>query len=106
MKTFTEYQEWTKSTAVYPKSPDHALAYLTLKLNGEAGEVAEKVGKWYRGEVLAKDSLALELGDVLWYVSELATFLGYSLESIAQLNRIKLESRVTRNKVLGDGDDR
>ena len=52
------------------------------------------------------DGLALELGDVLWYISTLADDLGVTLEEVAKANIEKLQSRMERNKIKGDGDNR
>ena len=50
--------------------------------------------------------VGLELGDVLWYISALADDLGVTLEEVAQANVDKLQSRMARNKIKGDGDNR
>jgi NTP pyrophosphatase (non-canonical NTP hydrolase) len=50
--------------------------------------------------------LKLELGDVLWYVAQLASELGFSLDEIAQANLDKLASRAARNVIAGSGDHR
>ena len=47
-----------------------------------------------------------ELGDVLWYVSVLATYLDISLTDIADDNIAKLKSRKERGTLHGNGDDR
>lgn len=100
-----EYQTQAQLTAVFPKSA--ALTYLPLKLNGEAGEVAEKIGKWIRdGGRLDKEAVAKELGDVLWYVAVMASTLGYTLDEIATMNLNKLADRQARGKIKGSGDDR
>lgn len=115
-----EYQKKAVSTAVYPK--EYAIVYPTLGLNGEAGEVAEKVKKWLRGDlyklntfteeekkaihVVFKHDIAKELGDVLWYVANLAHDLGYTLSKIATINIEKLASRKERERLKGSGDDR
>ena len=101
--TFDEYQEFARSTAIYPTTCK--VTYPTLGLCGEAGEVAEKVKKHMRdGKSLI--GLGLELGDVLWYISALADDLGVTLEEVAQANVDKLKSRMERNKIKGDGDYR
>jgi NTP pyrophosphatase (non-canonical NTP hydrolase) len=50
--------------------------------------------------------MAKELGDVLWYVAQLASELGLELDEIAQTNLDKLLSRQRRGVLSGDGDDR
>jgi len=101
--TFDEYQEFARSTAIYPT--DSKVIYPTLGLCGEAGEVAEKVKKHMRdGKTLV--GVGLELGDVLWYISALADDLGVTLEEVAQANVDKLKSRMERGKISGSGDNR
>lgn len=74
--TFAEYVDQARLTAQFPE--DAALVYPALKVMGEAGEVADKVGKlirdfdWRPGEPVPADfvrALALELGDVAWYAA-------------------------------------
>ena len=107
---FTEYQALAFETAVYPGRGE-SLYYPALGLNGEAGEVAEKVKKLERdhgGELTNEraEAIAKELGDCLWYLSEMATQIGASLEAIAQINIEKLSSRQKRGVIQGDGDNR
>lgn len=82
-----------------------------LGINGEAGEVAEKVKKIIRdknGKMTKQDKqeLAKEIGDVLWYLAVFAHDLGFSLEDIAQQNLDKLKSRKARGVLGGAGDNR
>jgi NTP pyrophosphatase (non-canonical NTP hydrolase) len=105
----SEYQRLSRRTAQYPR--EAWLAYPALGLAGEAGEVAEHVKKAIRddgGQVGAqrKAALAKELGDVLWYVAQLATELDLELDAVAQLNLDKLLSRQQRGVLSGSGDDR
>lgn len=104
-----EYQKKALETAIYPK--EYKIVYPALGLTGEAGEVSDKVKKVIRdssGDFSPekREEIAKELGDVLWYVATMANDLGYSLESIAQINYEKLSSRKNRGKISGNGDDR
>ena len=109
---FSEYQKESRKTALYPKGTDMtALSYVTMGLVGEAGEIANKVKKILRdkGGIVdeeTKKDLAKELGDVLWYVANLATELGVDLSDIGEENLKKLFSRMDRGKIQGSGDNR
>lgn len=110
MKDFNTYQDRAWETAVYPNRGGN-LTYTVLGLNGEAGEVAEKVKKILRdrgGEVddAARQALAKELGDVLWYVAAVCSELGLSLADIAADNLTKLSDRRDRGALHGSGDNR
>ncbi|MBW7885374.1 MAG: nucleoside triphosphate pyrophosphohydrolase family protein [Caldilineaceae bacterium] len=90
---------------------DHAIVYPTLGLVNEAGEVAGKIKKIFRdknGNISAADREALkhELGDVLWYLAQIATELDLSLEEVASANLSKLFDRLARGQIRGDGDER
>jgi NTP pyrophosphatase (non-canonical NTP hydrolase) len=105
----SEYQRLSRRTAQYPRSA--WLAYPALGLAGEAGEVAEHAKKAIRdddGEVTPERRLAItkELGDVLWYVAQIASELDLDLDEIAQTNLEKLLSRQSRGVLSGSGDDR
>lgn len=105
----SEYQRLSRRTAEYPR--EAWLAYPALGLAGEAGEVAEHAKKAIRddgGEVLSerREAMAKELGDVLWYVAQLASELELDLDEIAAENLEKLLSRQRRGVLSGSGDDR
>jgi NTP pyrophosphatase (non-canonical NTP hydrolase) len=105
----SEYQRLSRRTAEYPR--EAWLAYPALGLAGEAGEVAEHAKKTIRdegGQVSAerRTAMAKELGDVLWYVAQLASELKLDLDEIAQANLDKLLSRQQRGVLSGSGDDR
>lgn len=101
---FFEYQHKAVSFAVYPAT--HKVLYPTLGLCGESGEVAEKVKKQVRDGVFNRHEVAKELGDVLWYLTNVCNDIGYNLEEIAKMNIEKLDSRKDRNKIQGSGDNR
>ena len=106
----SDYQHRSRATAVYPGAGDN-LTYPALGLCGEAGECAEKVKKAIRddGGMLTgarREALAAELGDVLWYLAQLATEAGLELDEIAADNLSKLLSRKERGALQGSGDTR
>jgi NTP pyrophosphatase (non-canonical NTP hydrolase) len=107
---FSTYQRRSRATARYPDAGTNPI-YPTLGLCGEAGEVADKVKKVLRdqGGNFSPETVAaleLELGDVLWYVAQLATELQLDLNQLAQANLDKLASRAARNVIAGSGDQR
>ena len=90
---------------------NHPIVYPTLGLVNEAGELAGKVKKIFRdkgGVISEEDRMALkyELGDVLWYMAQLATELDLDLQDVADANLEKVFSRLERDKIKGDGDYR
>lgn len=108
--TFDEYQTKSRKTAGYP-AIGHPVIYPALGLVNEAGEVAGKIKKVFRdkgGEINDETRAALkaELGDVLWYVAQVCTELGLSLDEVAGYNIEKLYSRLERGTLRGDGDNR
>ncbi len=105
---FDEYQTRSRETAIYPDRGSNYV-YPTLGLAGEAGEVAEKIKKVIRDkngimDQETKDKISKELGDVLWYVAQLATELDLSLDDVADANISKLQSRKERGSLSGSGD--
>ena len=101
---FREYQRKAVTFAIYPAT--HKVLYPTLGLCGEAGEVAEKVKKQVRDGVFNRHEVAKELGDVLWYLTNVCNDIGYNLDEIADLNINKLSSRKKRDVIQGSGDNR
>lgn len=119
MLTFNNYQLKAHETADYPSGTIGdtnfvnrvEYIYPALGLAEEAGEVAGKFAKAVRdhdGRVddTRKEEIKKELGDVLWFVSELATCLDISLEDVARKNLDKLASRKERGVIHGSGDNR
>lgn len=120
--TFATYAAAADLTAIYPEisaimdedprvTVDLAIMYPALKLAGEAGEVAEEIGKMIRDDsgIMTderRERLVGELGDVLWYINALAAELGESLERIAERNIAKLARRREAGTLKGRGSDR
>lgn len=122
--TPNEYQEKAHTFACYEKpvcyhdfgggqmtSTTIAYTYPAMGLAEEAGEVAGKFAKAIRDEagVISaerREAIKKELGDVCWFVAELSTLMGFSLEEVMQHNIDKLTSRKARDVIHGEGDDR
>jgi NTP pyrophosphatase (non-canonical NTP hydrolase) len=110
IESLNEYQTLSRRTWSLIHC-DHAITYPTLGLVNEAGEVAGKVKKIFRdkGGVISTDdreALKHELGDVMWYLAQIATELDVTLEEVASANITKLFDRLERGKIKGDGDAR
>lgn len=87
------------------------ILYLTVAMCGEAGEVADKVKKIYRDhegivDGVTEHEIAMEIGDVLWYLAALAIKLRVPLWSIAKCNIDKVNRRIAMDKLHGNGDYR
>lgn len=87
------YQNLSERTLPEGSLKDKTTNY-ALGLTGESGEVADCIKKWaFHGHILNLEELSKELGDVLHYISGLATFHGLELEDIAEANINKLKKR-------------
>lgn len=109
--TLNDYQRQALTTAITNDSEFRDMLHWVLGINGEAGEIAEKIKKIIRdkaGQVSKQDKaeLAAEIGDVLWYLAVFAHHLGVSFETVAQQNLDKLQSRQARGTLQGSGDNR
>jgi len=108
MYDLESYQKRIKGWDVYPDSTKPGV-YL-YGIMAELGEVANKYKKVFRDhggqlEQRQKD-YALEIGDLFWYATRLANWMGFTLEEILDMNLEKLQSRFDRGKIHGDGDSR
>ena len=113
--TFDEYQKRaiTTDTSGGVPQPITSTAFFNklLGLVGETGEIAEKFKKIYRDkngvfDDVSKTDMQKELGDVLWYLSVVASYLDISLADIANDNLAKLQGRKARGTLKGNGDER
>jgi len=107
---FDDYQKESRKTAVYPNIGKN-FVYPALGLAGETGEVVDKIKKIIRdnnGELSDEkiEELKKEIGDVLWYIAQLATELKIPLSEVAKANLQKLEKRLQDGKIHGNGDNR
>ena len=87
------YMDFTRRTARYPKSKE--IEYLMIGLMNEAGEVGGAFKKEIRDEVDNKELIIEEMGDVLWYLTNLCRVYGITISQLMNGNINKLLSRMT-----------
>lgn len=109
--TFDEYQKRALTTVISEGNEFNDLLHWVLGINGESGEIAEKVKKIIRdkgGKVSKADKkeLGREIGDVLWYLAVFAHHLGIKFDDVAGDNLKKLADRQQRGRLQGSGDHR
>ena len=91
--TSNEYQKEAMRT-LCTDDKEKILIEGALGLAGESGEVADIMKKWkFQGHKLDLRDIKNELGDILWYISIMATAIGTDLETIMILNIEKREKR-------------
>jgi NTP pyrophosphatase (non-canonical NTP hydrolase) len=85
-------EQYQKQSAVYNKSKSNA--HLIAGLASECGEVCKLFQKMaYKGEKISLEQLSEELGDVIWYVTQLATKYHLDMDDILCHNLYKLDIR-------------
>ena len=98
-----QYQELTKTTRLTTADP----GYIVLGLVGEVGELYGYLAKSIRdGFEPDQEKLMAEMGDILWFYTEMCSDMGFSLEDIASYNLTKLAKRQAEDKIKGSGDNR
>ena len=118
---FDEYQQQAQTTDLGFENMGEVMAKKTLNvpefldkvlgLAGESGEFADKVKKIMRdkrGNFTDEERVEIlkELGDVLWYVAEVSSYLDMPMNELARMNLEKLASRKQRGTLTGAGDNR
>ena len=92
--TGNEYQKLAMVTLNPELEEKDILINGVMGLCGESGEVIDHVKKHLaQGHDLNKEHIAKELGDIAWYIAEVATVIGYDLDDILQMNIDKLKAR-------------
>lgn len=94
MLDINSYQKFAAKGIRKESEGKNLIIGFALGLGGEAGEVLDDIKKReYHGRDISVEHTAEELGDVMWYVANIATQLGFSLEDILIYNICKLKDR-------------
>lgn len=89
-----DYQKSVYRTMNSEAGDKEALSNYGLGLAGETGEVLEMLKKSiFHGHSLDILEIEKELGDVLWYLTAIATELDIPMEEVAKRNVRKLQAR-------------
>ena len=102
--TFRAFQEASIKTDQVPDVGDDdskSLMVPLLGLAGEAGSLLSEFKKWLRqGDIYRPfaDQVSEEIGDILWYVSNIASKMDLDLDEVARENLAKLEDRWGESK--------
>ncbi len=121
--TLNEYQRRAMTTRMDSCDND---TYMLFGFVAEVGELADKVAKYKRKEIitvdkdvvnwdsstdysvanhiLLRDAMLHELGDCLWFIAGITARFGCTLEDIAQLNLDKLAERKAKNTIVSHKD--
>ncbi|MBR3169445.1 nucleoside triphosphate pyrophosphohydrolase family protein [Candidatus Saccharibacteria bacterium] len=110
---FDEYQQKAAASDTYEKCAISEVGFIEkiLGLSGEAGEVTDKFKKILRdkGGMMStedKEAVIKELGDVMWYIASIARYIDIPLSEVAEKNIVKLQGRLERGTLHGEGDER
>lgn len=92
----SSYQERATKTDRNPATDEKGMMIPLLGLAGEAGELLTEYKKYLRdgnSHIQFRDRFAEELGDLLWYMANVATKFGLDLGEVAERNLQKVERR-------------
>ncbi len=88
--TSNEYQQFCKTN----HKRGNSLTVMLLGLGEESGEVQQIFKKALRDEKdVDVEHVCEELGDVIWYIANIASYVGLSLEEVINYNVKKLKER-------------
>ena len=88
-----EYQALAARTINKDLYPEQVSFHALHGMVGEIGEIHSLYQKSYQGHVIEQDHLKKEVGDLLWFIAEYCTAMGWRLEDVAQANIDKLRAR-------------
>ncbi len=92
--TIQQYQEEVKRTVNNSLTKEEKIKNFCFGLGGETGELLDLFKKhFYHGHTFDEIAIKKEIGDILWYVSNIANEYNFKLDEIMELNIEKLKQR-------------
>ncbi|WP_220750907.1 nucleoside triphosphate pyrophosphohydrolase family protein [Apilactobacillus xinyiensis] len=88
---FDEYQKEANKTLI---GDEQVLTNCALGLASETGQLVDLVKKYtFHGEEMSKEQLTKEMGDVLWYLSQVAQWNDINFDDVAKYNIKRLRNK-------------
>lgn len=109
--TGNEYQKLAERTMDFKNlTPAELEMHALHGMVGEIGELHSIYQKVYQGHEFDEEHAKKEVGDILWFISEYCTAMGWQLEDVMKMNIEKLKARYPKgfeterslNRVEGD----
>ena len=91
--TSNEYQKLASRTINQSLSPNGLEFHALHGMVGEIGELHSIYQKEYQGHKDSDEHKKKELGDLLWFIAEYCTAMGWELNEVMQMNIDKLRAR-------------
>lgn len=91
--TGNEYQKLASRTINQDLDEDLQMYHALHGMVGEIGEIHSIFQKIYQGHDPSDEHMKKELGDLLWFIAEFCTALGWELEDVMKMNIEKLKAR-------------
>ena len=91
MNALDRFQKAAKQTA----RPTPALDTLFIGLSAEVGELCSERMRELRSDrsALGREEVISELGDIMWYIANIADRYDMTLDQVSEYNQIKLIKR-------------
>ncbi len=90
---FNRFQVLARRTQNVRLTSHERLEHALFGLSAETGEISSIFQKVYQGHPVMMADLIGEMGDLLWFLAELADVHGLTLDEIAEHNIDKLRRR-------------
>ncbi len=91
--TINEYQKLAERTINRDLSPETQAIHALHGMVGEIGEIHSIYQKTFQGHEFNEEELRKELGDLMWFIAEYCTAMGWDMEDVAEQNISKLKKR-------------
>lgn len=96
---FNEYQKAANRTLY---GNEQVLTNCALGLAGESGQLIDLIQDYtFKGKDLDKEKMIDELGDVLWYLSQIAQWADVDFDDVAKANIETLNKRYPNSFTAG-----